>query len=132
MGVFSDFDQVVSEFMQEWGFTAIYQKTTYSAPDDTDGTVANIISQIPIRAIRSELFRPLNGSGTMPQTAIQEGDLILYVQPTEKTNVLAEKLEVNSSADTVVIAGVSWNIVTVKTHAPDPSDVILYELYIRK
>jgi hypothetical protein len=118
--------------MREWGFTAIYQRTTYSVPDDSDGTVANIVTPIPIRAIRSELFRPLNGSGTHPQTAIQEGDLILYVQPTEKADVLAEKLEINPSADTVDIAGVSWNIVTVKAHAPDPSDVILYELYIRK
>ena len=132
MSRFSDFDQCVAEFMSEWGFTAIYQRTTYSVPDDTDGTVSNIVTQIPIRAIRSELFRPLNGSGTKANSLIQEGDLILYVQPTEKADEFAEKLEIDASADKVVISGVEWNIVTCKTHAPDPTDVILYELYIRK
>ena len=132
MGAFSDFDQMVAEFFSEWGFTAIYQRTTYSIPDDSDGTVANIITQVPIRAIRSELFRPLNGSGTKANSLIQEGDLILYVQPTEKADVLAEKLEVDASADKVVMSGVEWDIVTCKAHAPDPADVILYELYIRK
>jgi hypothetical protein len=132
MSKYSEFDLVVSEFMREWGFTAQYIKVLSSVPNDTTGGVDVVTDTIPINAIRSELFRPLTGTGTVAQTTIQDGDLILYVQPTEKADEFATALVIDPSADSVIIAGVTWNIVTVKTHAPDPSDVILYELYIRK
>lgn len=132
MGRFSDFDMMVAEFMSEFGFSTKLLRTTHSVPNDADGTISNITTEIPIRAIRSELFRPLNGSGTKAGTAIQEGDLILYVQPTEKADSLADALVVNATSDKILINGVAWNIVTSKLHAPDPSDAILYELYIRK
>ena len=103
MARFSDFDMMVAEFMVEFGFSTKLVRTTYSVPDDTDGTVANITTEIPIRAIRSELFRPLNGSGTKAGTAIQEGDLILYVQPTDKADALADALVVDASSDKVLI-----------------------------
>lgn len=128
---FSDFDQLVSEFMREWGFQALYQRTT-STPNDATGGVDVSTQEIQINAIRSELFRPLNGSGTNSGSSIQEGDLILYVQPTEKADEFADSLVVNAASDSVVINGETWAIVTSKLHATDPSDAILYELYIRK
>jgi hypothetical protein len=132
MDRFSDFDQLVAEFMREWGFTATYLRTLSSVPNDATGGVDVSTQEIQVSAIRSELFRPLNGSGTKPNTAIQEGDLILYVQPTEKADEFAEALVIDPSADKVIVNGETWAVVTCKAHAPDPSDVILYELYIRK
>lgn len=133
MGRFSDFDQVVAEFMNEFGFTATYIKTLSSVPNDSTGGVdVSTPQEIQIAAIRSELIRPLTGTGTNAGTSIQEGDLILYVQPTEKAEEFAEALVVDPSSDSVIINGTTWNIVTVKQHGSDPSDVILYELYIRK
>lgn len=132
MNKFNDFDQCVSEFMREWGFQASYIRTLSSVPDDDTGTVDVVSQNIPINAIRAELFRPLNGTGTKPQTTIQEGDLILYVQPTEKADEFADRLIIDPSSDKVIISGETWNVVTAKTHAPDPDDIILYELYIRK
>jgi hypothetical protein len=132
MGKYSDFDQLVAEFMREWGFTATYLRTLSSVPNDATGGVDVTTQEIQIAAIRSELIRPLTGTGTNPGTTIQEGDLILYVQPTEKADEFADALSIDPASDSVIISGVSWNIVTCKTHAPDPSDVILYELYIRK
>lgn len=130
-GRFSDFDQLVAEFMSEYGFQALYQKTS-STPNDATGGVESTQVLIPINAIRAELFRPLNGTGTNSGSAIQEGDLILYVQPTEKADEFADALVVNAASDSVVINGETWAIVTSKLHATDPSDAILYELYIRK
>lgn len=132
MNRFSDFDMMVAEFMAEFGFTATYLRTLSSVPNDATGGVDVTTSEIQINAIRSELFRPLNGSGTKPNTAIQEGDLILYVQPTEKADEFSDRLIVDPSSDKVIINGETWAVVTCKAHAPDPSDVILYELYIRK
>lgn len=133
MGRFSDFDACVADFMREMGFTANYIRTLSTVPNDDTGTVDVITQNIPINAIRAELFRPLNGSsGTKPQTLIQEGDLILYVQPTEKADQFAEALVMGASSDKVIMQGETWSVVTVKMHAPDPSDVLLYELYIRK
>lgn len=130
---FSDFDRIVAEFMSEFGFTAIYQKTLSSVPNDATGGVDSVTLSIPINAIRSELFRPLNGSGTNSGSSIQEGDLILYVQPTEKADEFADALVVNAASDSVVFPdGSTWAIVTSKLHATDPSDAVLYELYIRK
>jgi hypothetical protein len=132
MGRFSDFDQLVAEFMQEFGFQATYTRTLTSIPNDATGGVDTTTQSIPINCIRSELFRPLNGSGTKANSLIQEGDLILYVQPTDKADEFADALVVNAATDSVIIAGETWAIVTSKLHAPDPSDAILYELYIRK
>lgn len=133
MSRFSDFDALVTYFMAEFGFTALYQKTLTSVPNDATGGVDVSTQEIQINCIRSELFRPLNGSGTNTGSSIQEGDLILYVQPTEKADEFADALVVNAASDSVVFPdGSTWAIVTSKLHATDPSDAILYELYIRK
>lgn len=79
-----------------------------------------------------ELIRPTEGTGTKGSSLIQDGDQILYVRPTEKTDVFADALVINPASDSVLINGISWGIVTVKEYNPSASDVILYELYIRK
>lgn len=133
MGRFNDFDILVTEMMAEFGFSAFYQKSYPPVPNDaTGGNDSPPPLSIPINCIRSELIRPLTGTGTNNGSSIQEGDLILYVQPTEKADEFATALDVNPSSDNVLIQGVTWSIVTVKMVASDPTDVILYELYIRK
>ena len=132
MGRFSDYDRMVAEFMRELGFTAIYRKTLEAISNDATGGVSLTTQDIEISCIRAELTRPLNGIGTNSGSSIQEGDLVLYVQPTEKADEFADALVVNAASDSVVISGETWAIVTAKLHATDPSDAILYELYIRK
>jgi hypothetical protein len=131
MSRFDQFDRLVANAMQRWGFTALYQKIT-TVPNDATGGVDETIIAIPIRCIRQEQLRPLFGTGTNTGTDIQNGDLILYVQPTEKADKFADALVIDPTDDNVVIQGVTWNIVTSKLHGTDPSDPILYELYIRK
>ena len=131
MSQFDDFHALVNEFMTEWGFAATYQKIS-SVPNDATGGVDETVVAIPIRCIRQEQYRPGTGVGTNPNTMIQEGDLILYVQPTEQVDKFAEALIIDPTDDNVLIKGETWNIVTSKLHATDPSAPILYELYIRK
>lgn len=129
---FDDFDRLVSDMMSDFGFTATYIRMVSSTPNDTTGGITVVTEDIPVQAIKMELIRPIEGSGSKTGTLIQDGDLILYVRPTEKTDVLADALVINPTADRLLINSVMWKIVTVKEYNPSASDVILYELYIRK
>lgn len=132
MSRFSDFDKLVADFMQEDGFTATLVHLVSSTPNDATGTTNKIVENIPVRAIKMELIRPVEGSGSKTNTSIQDGDLTLYVQPANKTDPLSTPFIVNPTSDRFVINGVSWKIVTVKMYEPDATDCILYEFYIRK
>lgn len=132
MSNFSDFDRVVAEMMQDFGFLATYVRTVSSTPNDVTGGVTNITEEIEVQAIKMELIRPTEGTGTKAGSLIQDGDQILYIRPTEKTDVFADALVINPAADHLLINDTAWNIVTVKEYNPSASDVILYELYIRK
>lgn len=131
-GQFDDFDRLVLEFMQEFGFLATYKRMVSSTPNDATGSVDVVTEDIEIQAIKMELIRPVEGSGTRSNTSIQDGDQILYVRPTEKSDEFANALTINPASDVVLINNVTWAIVTVKEYNPSASDCILYELYIRK
>ena len=130
--MFEDFDRMVAEMMAEFGFTATYVRQVSAIPDDTAGTVTVVTEDISVSAIKMELIRPMEGSGTRSNSLIQDGDQILYVRPTEKVDSFADVLVVNPASDVIKINGVTWGIVTVKEVNPTASNVILYELYIRK
>jgi hypothetical protein len=131
MSQYDSFDRLVANFMGRWGFNAQYQRIT-NVPNDATGGVDETVTIVPIRCIRQEQLRPLFGIGTNTGTDIQNGDLILYVQPTERADKFAAALTIEPTDDNIVIQSVTWNIVTVKMHGTDPSYPILYELYIRK
>lgn len=131
--MFDDFDRMISDFICEFGFSATYVRMVSSTPNDTTGSITVVTEDIPIEAIKMELVRPMNASNaTKAGTLIQDGDQILYVRPTEKTDEFADALVINSSSDKVIINDVTWTIVTSKEYNPSASDCILYELYIRR
>jgi len=132
MSRFEDFDAIVADFMQEFGFTATLVRRLTPVHDDTNGTVTTPIVSIPVEAIRMELIRPVEGSGSRTGTLIQDGDLQLFVRPTEKSDYFAAALQVSPNTDSFVINGKSWKIVTCKEYNPSADDCILYEFYIRK
>ncbi len=132
MSNFSDFDYMVAEMMQEFGFRATYVRTVSSTPNDLTGGVDVVTEEVEVQAIKMELIRPTEGTGTKNSSLIQDGDQVLYVRPTEKSDVFADALAINPATDIVLINGISWGIVTVKEINPSASDVLLYELYIRK
>ena len=128
----SHFDEMISLFFQEDGFTATFIHNSDPVVDDSDGTVTTPTESIEVEAIRMELIRPIEGSGSKTGTLIQDGDLQLFVRPREKSDIFADALEINTSSDSFVINGKSWKIVTVKEYNPSASDCVLYEFYIRK
>lgn len=132
MSNFQDFHNMVSEFMTEWGFTATFIHTASTTPNDLTGRATSEVVEIPVQAIRMELIRPMEGSGNKTGTLIQDGDLVMYVRPTEQVDKFAEALSVKTSTDRFKIKGVTWKVVTVKQYDPSASDCVLYEFYIRK
>jgi len=132
MGRFDDFDSMVAEFFIEFGFSATFVHSLAPVHNDTNGTVTTPTLSIPVEAIRMELIRPVEGSGSRTGTLIQDGDLQLFVRPTEKSDYFAEALQVSPNTDSFVINGKSWKIVTCKEYNPSADDCILYEFYIRK
>lgn len=130
--MFEDFDNMISEFMCDFGFQATYVQTISNSIDDATGIIVEVTENILVEAIKMELPRPTNGTGTRSNSLIMDGDQILYVRPTEKENEFTTAIAANPTQDKFVIKGVTWNIVTVKEYNPTASDCILYEFYIRK
>jgi hypothetical protein len=132
MSRFQDFDNAIGSFFQDFGFTATYVRQVSATPDDTTGVIAVVTESIAVEAIKMELIRPTEGSGSKSGTQIQDGDQILYVRPLEKVDLFASALNINTSADSVIINGTHWRVVTVKRYEPDATNCMLYEFYIRK
>lgn len=128
----NDFDRVVAEFMTEYGFTATFIKTLPAIPNDDDGTISSPTEETDIRAIKMELFGDMHGSRSKPSSLIQEGDQMLYVQPSEKTSRWSDPLYIDPTADRVRINNQLWKVVALKEYNPTASDCILYEMYIRR
>lgn len=132
MSKYSDFDRMLFEMFQEFGFTTTYYHKVSETKNDTTNKITPVYENIEIEAIKMELIRPVEGTGSKTGTLIQDGDQMLYVRPTEKSDVFADALAINPTSDRININGIMWKIVTVKEYNPSASDCILYELYIRR
>lgn len=129
---FSDFDQMVAEMMQEFGFSTTYYVNSAPVHNDATGTVTNTTTEYTIQAIKMELPRPTNGAVSNSNSLVLEGDQVLYVRPVEKAEYFATAFVANPTSDKVLIQGALWDVVSVKEYNPSASDNILYELYVRK
>lgn len=127
-----DFIRMVAEFMREYGFDATFVKQLPGIPNDDDGTLQSSTEEIPIRAIKMEVFGNLSGSRTKAGTLISEADQMLYVQPTEHTSQFSDPLYIDPTTDRVIIDGVKWKVVVVREYNPSANNCVLYELYIKK
>jgi len=130
--MFSDFDRMVAEMMQEFGFTTTYYVNGSPVVNDSTGTVTHTTTEYTIQAIKMELPRPTNGAVSNSNSLILEGDQVLYVRPVEKADEFATAFVPNPTSDRVLIQGTLWDVISVKEHNPSASDNILYELYVRK
>ena len=125
-----DFDQVVLEFMNDYGFTATYLKASSATYNPATGENTITVTEIPVQAIQMDLPLTRNGSSTASGTLIQDGDKQLFIRPTEKSAILP--LIIDPAADRVRIGTLEWGIVTSKEINPSASNQILIELYIRR
>jgi len=135
---FSDFHDAVREFMDEFGSYATYvAQLDVGEYDPATGTNSTNVSEFQVRAIMTDMSLRSNGLASKLNTLIQEGDKVLYVQPTDSLLPILYPygiLVVDPTDDKIIIAGVTYKVVTAKTVDPTGSvnKPILYELYVRR
>lgn len=119
--------------MKDFGSIMVYSHKVSESFDDTTNKTIPVFQDIEVEAIKMELVRPPEGSqGSKLGTLIQAGDQMLYVRPTEKSDIFADAMTVNPTSDRIKINGILWKIISCKSYDPSASDCVLYELYIRK
>lgn len=126
-----DFHRMLAEFFNdpETAFDATFIRQFPGVPNDDEGTVSSEFLEIPVRAIKMDVFGNMAGSRTKLGTLIQEADQVLYVQPSE---LLSNYLPIDPNSDSVDIKEVLWEVLAVKEYDPSGSECVLYEMYIKR
>lgn len=125
---FSDFHEMVREMMKDFGTQGTLVSRTGGDYDPATGEVSVSDTETSITCILMDMTLQSNGSGTKDKTLIQDGDKVLYVEPSPNVQ------SIDSTSDKVVVGGITYDIVTMKMIDPTAtnSSPLLYELYLRK
>lgn len=127
-----DFDQCVTEFMNDFGGVGILHiaGTSIRNPDTNDLEV--VVTPIQVRAILLDLTLQSNGLQTVAGSLIQAGDKRCYIQPINKTNPALAMPVVQPNKDKFEMGDITYTIVTLKEINPTATNNVLYELYLRR
>jgi len=125
-------DRVVLDFINDDPLTAYYTRQIPGTFNATTGEYTISSVEIPVRGIQLDMVLTRNGQSTEDNKMIRQGDKQFFMQPPEKTDPLAIPLVINEASDTIRIGTKTYNIVTCKEVNPSGSNVILYEIYLRK
>lgn len=138
MANLSDFFSVVKELIKELGGTATYitpsGENTY---DPATGSVTTTMSEIQMEGILMDLTLQSNGLGTRLGSMVEQGDKVFYARPSDSvTPALMPQgsLLVNTANDKVVVGGITYQVITIKTVDPNATGTnpVLFELYLRR
>lgn len=131
MADFTDFDEALSEFFEEFGFEATYLKYENSYNPNTLKN-AQTLTEIPVEAILMDLTLQSNGLSTKFGTLVVAGDKELFVRPPNKTDSSADPLVIDPSTDRIRVNGIVYKIVTMKEINTTSTEPLVYDLYIRR
>jgi len=125
-----DFDEVVVAMMDDYGTEAIYQKSIQGAYNPETGMSISTTQQ-SIKAILMDLTLQSNGYSVKWGTMVQAGDKEIYVQPPERIDH-HPALVIDPATDAIVVAGVTYKVVTHKTVNPTGAHNIVHTFYVRR
>ena len=128
----SDFDEIVTYFMGEFGTTAKIIQNVQGVYDVASAITQTQTNVIPVRSLQFDYIPRKYGNTFTDNTLIQEGDKQIVIQPCEKTDPDAPVLVINPATDSYQVGNLLYKIVTVKEYNLSGSDNILYILYVRK
>lgn len=126
-----EFDRIVTEFMTET-LSAANVTISNSLPgsyDPATGTVASTSSTVSAYGILMDLTLQSNGASLKYGTMVQAGDKELYLQPPV---VSGYSTLIVPGQTKIVVAGLTWSVVTMKEINPTGTTPILYTLYLRR
>jgi hypothetical protein len=126
-----DFDGIVQEFMNDYGFNTFYTQRsgTYDASQSKMVTVDTVI---PVRALVMDYTLQRNGLTSMPGTEIQAGDKEMFIQPPNKTDPNALPMTIDPTTDSVLLNGYQYKVVTSKEVNTTGNNSVLFNLLIRR
>ena len=128
---FTDFDEALAEFFEEFGFEATYLKNGNSY-NSTTLKSTQTVTEITVEAILLDLTLQSNGLSTKFGTLVLAGDKELYIRPPNKTDSSADPLAINPSTDKIRVNGVDYKIITMKEINTTSSEPLVFDLYIRR
>lgn len=126
-----DFDAVALELVTEFGGDGTYISQTQGVYDPSTGSVGVTTTETPVTVALLDLTLQSSGLSTKYGTQIMTGDKEAYVIPPNKTGGSALP-PIAPSLDRLVVAGVSYTVITFKEVNPTGTDPILYTLYLRR
>lgn len=130
MSGMSDFDATVVEFMRDFGTTATILTNHSGSYDPSTSRFTQYGTNITVKAILMDRTLRSDGDQNSPNSLIQAGDKQCFIQPPEKNGGSA--IHIDTVSDQLLIGGVTYRIVTVKSLNPSTTNSVLYELYLRK
>ena len=128
----TDFDLVVSEFMEDFGGVAYIVKETDVGFDAVTGENTITTELVEVEAILLDYPLKSDGLKTENGKLIQAVDKYCYIRPTEKVDSYATPLDIAPSKDLFEMAGKKYNIVVAKEINTNGTDSILFELYLKR
>lgn len=138
MSDFSDFRAAVSGLMDDFGTTATYiAQIDTGEYDPATGQVSVTVGEYSVRAIMTDMTLRSNGQTVKSGTLIQEGDKLVFVEPTtELLPVLypSGAIEADPTDDKIKVGSITYKVVSVKVVDPAATGTapIVWELYVRR
>ena len=132
MQYMDDFDQCVSDFMDDFGglgVLTIVGQGEYN-PDTGDYTAAE--TDYNVQTILLDLALKADGLSYNKDTLIQLDDKRAYVRPINKADATLTMPKVQPNRDRFAIGGITYKIVTLKTHNPSVTNNVLFEFILRE
>lgn len=126
-----DFDSAAYELVTEFGGDGSYISVSPGVYDPATGVATPTTVSTPVKVVLLDLTLQSSGLSVKYGTQILAGDKEAYVIPPNKTGNAALGL-IQPTQDRLLVAGVSYNIITYKELNPSGTDPILYTLYLRR
>lgn len=130
MNFLDDFDATAVELVTEFGTDASYVRATAGTYNPATGTAALTTQALATKAVLVDLALMANGFKPKDGTEIQAGDKMIYALPPSKFG--GPSFAPDPVNDTIVVAGVTYQITVVKEINPTGANPLVYLFYVRR
>ena len=132
MSAESDFLPMILDFFRDDPATGYYTKYQQGSYDPATINYTTTAVEIPCKILLLDLTRNSNGLSSVFGTEILAGDKECWLLPPEKADTTAIPLTIDTTADRLRVGSITYKIETMKEANPTGSNVIVYQLMLRR
>ena len=132
MSYVTDFLPMILDFMNDDPCFGVYHQATNPVYDPSTSTNNYTNVDISVQVILQDLTRNSNGLSSVFGTEILAGDKECMMLPPEYFSLSPSSLTVNTTSDTMTVAGILYKVVNMKSADPTGASSILYQLMLRR